>query len=492
MRIFTAMLATETNTFAPMATGYSAFADIGIVHGRQGPMPDTPLTNVLLLWQRLGEAEDHEVIHSLATFAPPAGKTVCKVYEDFRDEILTDLAETGPFDVVLLNLHGAMVAEGYDDCEGDLLARVRDLVGHKVKIGVELDPHCHLTDLMLDKADVIVLYKEYPHTDMLDRAKEVYRITLDAAAGLTVPIMATADLPIVNFWSTAAQPMRGFIDGLMGKEGSNGVLSLSFAPGFPWGDVPPGVARTLAVVDGDGEAAQQIARQMADQLWAIREETAFKGHSIDQAFDAAAKAPAGLIVIADTADNTGGGAPGDSTFVLRRALERGLRDIAIGPLWDPIAVQFCKDAGVGAVIDLRIGGKCGPSSGDPVDARITVRAYADDHVQASPFGGDVKIPLGASVWIEVDGVHVILCSLRMQCYAPSTFTGLGLPLGDMRIVVPKSTNHFRAHFEPIATEILYLVGPGAISGDFEALHFENRTNRFWPRVADPDGATFPQ
>jgi microcystin degradation protein MlrC len=490
MRILTATLWTETNTFSPMATGMAAFQEMGIFHRHTEPLPETRFTKAALLWRILGEADGHQVVHSLVAAALPAGTTVRAVYESFREEILHDVIEAGPFDVVLLYLHGAMVAEGYNDCEGDLLSRLRERVGSAVKIGIELDPHCHLTDLMLSKADVIVLYKEYPHTDILDRAKELYRITTDAAEGKVAPAMATADLPIVNIWSTAVQPMRGFVDRLMQREGHDGVLSLSFAHGFPWGDAPPGVARPLAIVDRDVAKAGRVAQEMADELWAMREATAFKALSIDQAFDEAAKTETGLIVIADAADNTGGGAPGDSTFVLRRALERGVKDIAIGPLWDPIAVQFCKNAGAGALIDLRIGGKCGPSSGLPVDARVTVHTYLEEHTQMSSFGGGGVIPLGAAAWVEVNGVHIVLCSLRMQCFAPSAFTGLGLPLEKMHIVIPKSTNHFRADFEPIATAILYLEGPGAIAADFANLKFNNRTNNFWPRVADPSPDKF--
>lgn len=484
MRILTATLITETNTFSPMATGLSAFSEMGLFHGRHEPIGDVSFTQAMRLWETLAVEDGHELVASLAAFAAPAGPTVRAVYETFRDEILDDAASAPPLDAVLLHLHGAMVAEGYDDCEGDLLARLRAIVGPDVKIGVELDPHCHLTDQMLATADVIVIYKEYPHTDTVDRARDLYRLTLDAAAGTTKPRLGAADIPIVNLWSTVSQPMRGFVDRMMAREGKGGVLSLSLAHGFPWGDVPPGCARALAVVDDDSDKAEDIAADMAREIWEMRRETAFEALSIDAAFDAVARAPEGLVVIADTADNTGGGAPGDSTFVLRRALERGMRDIAIGPLWDPIAVRFCADAGVGAVITLRLGGKCGPASGDPVDLKVIVRGYSAEHVQQAPYGGGTRVPMGPSAWVEADGIHVVLCSMRLQGLDPSLFTGLGVPLSRLRIVVPKSTNHFRAGFDPIAAATFYLVGPGAISVDFENFHYVNRTERFWPRLPD--------
>jgi len=485
MRILTATLITETNTFSPMATGLGAFAEMGIFHGAREAVPETLFTAPMLLWRRMGRAEEHQVFESLAAFAQPAGKTVRAVYEDFCKEICDDVRGAQPLDAVLLNLHGAMVAEHCDDCEGELLSRIRELVGPEVTIGVELDPHCHLTDRMLAQADVIVTYKEYPHTDTLERAAELFRLTVDTARGKIRPMMAVAELPVVNLWSTVSEPMRGLVDRMVAREGSNGVLSLSFAHGFPWGDVPPGCARTLAIVDGDPAAAGRLARELTAELWAMRQATAFRGLSIDEAFDLALAADDGLTVIADTADNPGGGAPGDSTFVLERAVARGIRDIVIGPLWDPIAVRFCAEAGLGARIDLRVGGKCGPASGTPQDLRVIVRGCRKQHDQESPFGSGARVALGPSAWVEADGVHLVLCSLRMQTFSPSAYAGLGVPLARMRIAVPKSTNHFRAAFDPLAARTFYLAGPGAISADFRSFVYRNRSNDFWPRVEAP-------
>lgn len=481
MRIFTATLMTETNTFSTMPTGLKAFESIGVLHGRDGKLPKGPLTDAMLLWGALAQRDGHEIVHSLATFAPPAGRTVRSVYEAFRDEILDDFAGGEPFDLVLLNLHGAMAAEGYDDCEGDLIRRLRDLSKNPVKIGAVLDLHCHLTDEMISQADLLITYKEYPHTDPLDRAQELYDLLLAVAEGKITPTMAAANLPIVNFWATGAQPMRGFVDRMTALERRDAVLSVSFAHGFPWGDVSPGVARTLVVTDDDPELASRMAHDLTQELWGMRREVAFQGTTIDEALDAVGCGE-GLIVIADTADNTGGGAPGDSTFVLARAIERGVRDLALGPLWDPTAAQICHDAGLGAIIDLRVGGKTGPTSGDPLDLRVTVRGLADNLRQTVPHGAGQTISMGPSAWIEVDGVHIVLCSVRMQTYAPDLFTNIGLPLEAMRFAVVKSTNHFRAGFDRIAVRTIFLLGPGAIAGDFENFSYLKRTNLFWPKV----------
>ena len=165
MKFFIAHLATETNTFAAAPTGQGAFEEIGIFHG-DASRRDPPGTGAFLHFLRgLIEADGHEAVESLCTLAQPGGRTVRHVYEALRDEILADLRAALPVDAVQLLLHGAMAAEGYDDCEGDLAARIREIVGPSVPIGLELDLHCHFTERMRRAADVIVAFKEYPHID---------------------------------------------------------------------------------------------------------------------------------------------------------------------------------------------------------------------------------------------------------------------------------------------------------------------------------------
>ncbi|HZZ36202.1 MAG TPA: M81 family metallopeptidase [Caulobacteraceae bacterium] len=480
MRIFTASLSTETNTFSAIPTGWSCFEEAGIERGAGITRDGTG--GLMHLWGEMAAADGHEVVHSVAASAQPAGPTVRAVYESLRDEILEVAAREQPFDVALLFLHGAMVADGYDDCEGDLLGRLRAVLGPETVIGVELDLHCHLTAAMLENANAIITFKEYPHIDAGKRARELFRLCVDAAAGQTRPAMALFDCRMVNMFPTTFGPMAGFVAEMKDQEGRDGVLSLSLGHGFPWGDTADSGVRMLAVVDGDPAKAAEVARSFGQRFWSLRHAVTAPGHTIDEAFDAAASAPPGLVVIADKADNTGGGAPGDSTFVLRRAVERGLTDIAIGPLWDPIAVRFCQDAGVGARIALRIGGKAGPASGDPVDLTVTVRGLSERHVQR---GLGAPSILGRAAWVACEGVHVVLVERRAQAFSPDLFTNIGIPLEEMRIAVVKSTAHFRAGFDPIAAMTLTTVGPGTLLEDYGAIPYERRDPNYWPRVEDP-------
>lgn len=492
MKIFTAFLATETNTFAPGPTGWGGFKEYGIFHGDASKRSPKGLGLAPRLLGEHCRADGHELVESLTAFAQPLGRTVREVYETLRDEILDDLRRAGPVDGVILLLHGAMVADGYDDCEGDLAARVRQLVGPRVPIGLELDLHCHLTQLMTDNTDVIVAFKEYPHIDVAQRMGELYRIVVDAAQGRVRPVTAVHDCKMVGVWHTTREPMKGFVQRMQACERQPGVLSVSLGHGFPWGDVPEAGAKLWVVTDGDEALAARLAAQLGREFWDLRERIGSEELPVDAALDKALVLVGGPgqgpCVLADTADNPGGGAMGDSTFILRRIVERGIGNVAMAMFWDLGAIHICRDAGVGAKIDLRLGGKCGAASGDPVDIQVTVQAIQEDFVQAGLNSVDENAPLGPTVWVRTaQGVDIVLASVRAQVFSTTVFTGLGISLADKHIVVVKSTQHFHAQFAPIARAVLYVDTPGAIAMSFASIPYRRRDLDYWPRVPDPHG-----
>ena len=484
VKIFIATLATETNTFAPLPTGLAAFKEKEYFR-RDGSRQPPRIGNIPLIeWRRLAERDGHEVAESISTFAQPGGTTLRGAYEQLRGELLEDLRAAMPVDVVLLFLHGAMVAEGYDDCEGDTIARVREIVGPQALVGVELDLHCHLTEEMRKGADALVLFKEYPHTDIGERAPELYDICVDAARTGRRPVTAYADCRMVSMWRTSLPPMRAFVERMRSFEGRDGILNVGLGHGFPWGDVAEVGARMVVVGEDEAKAAA-LADKLAGEFFDLREATGTAFDTIDEAIDRGLGGPAGAgpLVLADVADNAGAGAASDSTFILRRLVERGVRDVATGLYWDPLAVEICREAGIGASFDLRIGGKVGPASGQPVDLRVTVRGLSEAHDQGGLSGG--RQPLGPSAWVEHEGIHIVLVTIRQQAFAPDGFTGLGLTLGDKAFVVVKSMQHFHAAFAPVAREIRYVAAPGAVPPDYAAIPFTKRTQPFWPKVADP-------
>ncbi len=482
MKVFIAGLDTETNTFAPIPTGRHAFAEGFIAHGDATRRPENYCSAQLNVWRRRAEERGWEVAESLCAFAEPGGIVVRSVYEEFRDEILADLRRAMPVDIVALALHGAMVAAGYDDCEGDILARVREIVGANVPIGAELDLHCHITEAMLRHATALVAYKEYPHIDIPARAEDLFSLLADAATGRTRPVMASFDCRMINTYRTTEQPLRGFVDRMLALEGRDGILSVSLCHGFPWGDVAEIGAKVVVIADGDRGKAERLARRLGEEFVAMREAIAPRFLTMDEALDRALAIDGGPVVIADVSDNAGGGAPGDATFFLKRVRERGLRNVASAFYWDPVAVRSAMEAGLGATFELRIGGKSGPASGDPVDLRVTVKGLADRLTQRF---GQAPVEMGASAWVAADGIDLVLTSLRTQVFHPEGMTGLGLDPTRRKLVIVKSTQHFHAGFAPIAKAILYAAPPGALSPDFTAIPYSKLTRPYWPKVADP-------
>jgi microcystin degradation protein MlrC len=483
-RIFIAALFAETNTFSPMPTGLRAFEEHGIERGTATTSsPGTFQAQPLVAWRERAAAAGMEVIEGLCALAQPGGTVVRSCYEQLRDEIVEGVKTAQP-DIILLNLHGAMVAQGYNDCEGDLIGRIRAVVGADVFIGALLDLHCHTTTAMIEQADTLIAYKEYPHTDIVARAIELFAIASSAHSGQTRPTTALADCRMIGLWRTGDEPMRSFVTRLRCLEREPGISSISVGYGFPYGDVAETGAKVWVVTDDNADLAQRMANDIAREFFALRDATHTSVRTLEEAL-AALRDTVARTILVDVADNAGGGAPGDSTFILRALLDQGFRDTVAGCYYDPVAAGLAADAGVGAIIDLRVGGKLGPTSGDPVDLRAEVRGVAHDHSQAA-LGG--RTPLGLSAWIHVDGIDLVLSSSRSQTFSPDLFTGLGLMLDDKQVIVVKSTEHFRAAFAPLADRVIYVSTPGALTHDFANVNYRTRDGNYWPRVADPFGA----
>ncbi|MBA2667530.1 MAG: M81 family metallopeptidase [Trueperaceae bacterium] len=478
-RVFLAGIVTETNTFSPIPTGARDFDVIRRVEEFAEGSDLAAIRDAV-------EVRGWELTFGLSATAQPAGLTVRRAYEDLRAELLDALRAAAPVDLVLLPLHGAMVAQGYDDCEGDLIEAVRQVVGEDVTIGVELDLHCHLTERMVAHADVIVIYQEYPHTDMATRAVELVDLCAEALKGAIVPTMAIFDLEMMGLYPTTSEPMRSYVDSMRRAEGTGGVLSLSLAHGFPWGDVPECGARMLAITDGDTDGAQRAAEAWGRRFYDLRDEVTLRPVPMEEAIERALAAPRGPVVLADQADNAGGGAPGDSTVVLRRLLERGVSDAGLAMIWDPVAVSLANAAGAGATLSLRLGGKMGAASGDPLDVEAHVIGVIDAMKQRWPQKeGAIMSPCGDAVALRIQGVDVIVASRRTQVFSPDVWTNFGIDPRAKRLLVVKSAQHFHAGFAPIASEIVYMAAPGAVAVDLDQVPYERVDRERYPWVEDP-------
>jgi len=493
MRIFTACLGTETHTWAPLPTDTKLFENTYLV--RDGAHPDAlNMFGVpLKIWRGHADELGWETVESLCAFATPSGMTVKRTYETYRDEILADLKAAMPVDAVMLSLHGAMVADGYDDCEDDLVHHIRGITGPDVFIGCELDLHCHIANRFAQETNAIVIFKEYPHIDFAERAEELWSIMRCALAGEIKPVVSAFDCRMINLYHTTREPMKSFVAEMAALEGKDGVLSVSLGHGFPWANIPHVGARMIVVTDDAKDAGDRLAEELGRKLWSLRDEVIPKVVEMDDAIDQAlaiCEQGGGPVVFGDIADNPGGGAAGDSTFLARRLMERGVTGAAVGGIWDPVAVDICRGAGVGAKLGLRLGGKAGPWSGDPLDLMATVTGVFED-MHAEALAGSTR-PMGNAVALEADGIEYVVHSGRTQNFHPSFFGNAGIDWRSKKILVVKSMQHFYSNYAAVSDNVIYVSTPGVVDHNIARLPLERAARPVWPLDDDPWASNEPR
>ncbi len=271
--------------------------------------------------------------------------------------------------------------------------------------------------------------------------------------------------------------MRGLVDKIMALEGKDRVLSVSIAHGFYYGDAPESGARILVLTDDAKSHGDRLAEEIGRELIALREQAAPPEYSIDGAIDSALANPGGPTVIADTTDNAGGGAPSDNTTFIHRLIARGVQGAAVAPIWDPIAVRAAFDAGEGAKLPFRFGGKTAKASGPPVDAEVEVIRCVRNAYQS--FSG-ATVPVGDAASIRMGGVEAVLISTRAQGMGIDLFSNLGIDPKQRKILVVKSNQHFYASFSQIAAQVLYAEGDGPLPRDYTRLPWKKVQRPIWP------------
>jgi microcystin degradation protein MlrC len=467
VRVYCATFYGETNTFSPLLTGKEDFVAMALAQ------PGTP--SFAAAFSPVYELGG-EVVGRFNRAALPGGTVLRVAYESLRDELLAELASQLPVDLVVLNLHGAMVAQGVPDCEGDVLEKIRALVARDTPIVASLDPHAHLSAAMLRNADALVAYREYPHIDEAATFAEVVRLGVSIAARRVRPCMTAIPCGQIAEYHTMREPMRGIVAAMRAWERTDDVLAVSLIHGFPWGDVADMGTQSLVVTDGNPARGREIAQQLNERIRSVRGRTSSPVLPFTEALEQA-RASRGPVIVADVSDNPGGGAAGDSTFLLHSLLERPV-SAAFGPLWDPPAVMQARKAGAGARLTLRVGGKSGAASGAPADIEAVVIAIAEE-LRTDGVGG-YEVSYGRCASLRVGPIDIVLTSEREQAMSPAMFTRLGIALEDKQIIVVKSAQHFRARYAPLAREILHASSPGALDLDFAALPYRAADRALWP------------
>jgi len=296
------------------------------------------------------------------------------------------------------------------------------------------------------------------------------------------PEISVFDCRMIELLPTSREPMRSFVDRLRELEKQEKALSISVIHGFMAGDVPDLGTKVVVVTDNAATHGDSLAQRLGEELYSFRGKTRPEFLSPVEALKRADKIAKGPVVIADVWDNPGGGVPGDSTILLRSMIEREIQNSALASIWDPVAVRTCMSAGEGAKLFLRFGGKMSSAGGEPIDAEVIVRKKQYAALQSF---GDSIVPLGASVWIEVNGIDVILNTVRSQVFNPDIFSNFGINPLERSILVVKSTNHFQEAFSHIAAEIMYVAIDGPYPNDPVTNNYKNLKRAIWPRVENP-------
>ncbi|MFK7994829.1 MAG: M81 family metallopeptidase [Granulosicoccus sp.] len=478
-RVFIASIATETNTFSPLRTDLQDFKDS--FYATPGQHPETPTLCSAVFPVARSVAQDYSwtLIEGTATWAEPGGLVNQKSWEFLRDQLLNELRAAMPVDIVLLGLHGAMIAQDCLDCEGELLERIRQITGPDTLIGVTFDPHSHLSDKRVANADLITVFKEFPHTDFVDVAEELVLLAHRASTGKIIPSIAVHDCKMIEIFPTNREPMRSFVDRMRQMEGKDDILSISVIHGFMAGDSPDLGTRVIVISNDNPDIGQSLADQLGAELFSYRGKTRPEFLTAENALTTALTASPKPAVIADVWDNPGGGVPGDSTIILKLMIEQNIENAALATIWDPIAVRTCISAGIGSQFQLRFGAKMSAAGGEPIDGTVQVRNVVRNATQS--FGTSI-VPLGDSVWIEIAGLDVILNTVRSQVFSPDIFSNLGIDPREKSLLVVKSTNHFFAAFSKITPTILYAAVDGPYPNDPATNNYQTLQREIWPRA----------
>jgi microcystin degradation protein MlrC len=467
----------ETNTFAPTKATYDDFVHGGgwpsMAHGADVLKVMRNINVGLAGFVEAAEANGWELVPTISAAAVPSAHVTNDAFERVMKEMVDGIAAAGPIDAVYLDLHGAMVTEHYDDGEGETLARVRQVIGKDLPLVVSLDLHANVSPEMMEHADALIAYRTYPHVDMADTGRACARhlaLMLKTKARFAKAFRQLPFLIPISWQCTNDQPTKGIYQKLAALE-SDAVPTLSFAPGFPaadFRDCGPSVfayGRTQA----DADAA-------ADKLVALVEshEDDFDGriYSPDDGVRLAmelAKSASKPIVIADTQDNPGAGGDSDTTGMLR-ALVRNKASGATGVIYDPESARAAHAAGAGATVTLDLGGKSGISGDAPYRETFVVEKLSDGKFVASgPYYRGRDMDMGPSACLRIGDVRVVVSSYKAQLADQSMYRYVGIEPTEQKILVNKSSVHFRADFEPIAEKLLICAAPGAMPADTATL-----------------------
>ncbi|MHB8995479.1 MAG: M81 family metallopeptidase [Armatimonadota bacterium] len=488
MRIAIAGFAHETNTFADGLTTLEDFQRAGGFPGLMSgqDVVDSLRNAATCTGGYITAAEaagDVELVPLLWTFAQPSGLVAQAAFGAIAGELLERLQAALPVDGVLLDLHGAMVTEGFEDAEGELLRRVRGVVGAEMPVVATLDLHANISSIMTDHATALVGYDTYPHVDSFERGQEAFAIIRDAIEGRSRPTMALAQIPMLigpPRQCTLLSPMQDLMALVQEREQQHGIISITFAGGFPFADIHDVGASMVVVTDGDAELARKTADELAAEVWNRREEFRLTLTPVADCIAWACE-NGGPVILADGSDNPGGGAPCDGTVMLQALVEAQPGPSTVAVIADPEAVAEAVAAGIGSEATITIGGKTDNRHGAPLTLTGEVKVISDGrYVNKGPMFTGLAADMGRTVVFVVGVVEIILTEKRVQPFDAQVLRSVGIEPRDRLLIGLKSAVHFRADYQPLAKRIFETDTPGIHNPDVTQYDFRRVRHPIWP------------
>lgn len=463
-KILLARFRHETNSFSPLSANMQAYQNFSLHVGEECFAYHRGVeTEIGAFLDVFAPREDIELIPSVTMSAVPSGPVTKEVYDFATQEICAAIRRHMPLDGILMDCHGAMVAEGHCDGEGDLFEAIRALVGEEIPLIASLDLHANVTAKMARYATALVPYNTYPHIDIYETGCVAARIMEETLDGSLTPVMAYRRVPyLLPLFPSDSERMKPLYRLAEQLEAREGVRSVRFAHGFFPADIAEMGISVMVVANGDRDLAERVADEMERAIVQAIPQLVAEYIPVEEALDKALSHANGPVVLADASDNPGAGGVGDSTHILRRILERGITGAAIATIFDPAAVEACAKAGVGATLSLKLGGWSDPLfSGGPLEVTAYVRALTDgNYILKGKMLHGTLAKQGKTAVVEIAGNTVLINSVSRQPFDLEVFRSHGIAPEEQRILVTKSAIHYRASFGSVASEMLTVAAPG--------------------------------
>jgi microcystin degradation protein MlrC len=475
MKLVIAMMKHETNTFSPVPTPLARFGPDGPYLGKAAHDAFKGTGTPMGAFIDLAEAAHAEVVTPIAAEAYPSGVVQAEAYRVITDAICEAVAKG--CDAVLLDLHGAMVAESTDDGEGTLLERIRTLAPG-VPIAVALDLHTNLTERMVRSCTAMVGYKTYPHVDMYEAGKHAGSIVLRALRNEVRPVMAWGNRPVLAQtlrMGTSDAPMKDLVAAARAAEQRECLAATVFG-GFPLADIPEAGVSCVVVADGDRDGARQVCDRLLGAAWERRAEFQYRSEPLSDSIARARELPDGPVLLIDHADNCASGGTQDTMTVVAEVMRQGLKGVAVGAICDPEAVERMIAAGVGSKITLPLGGKVDMPAigrkGAPLAVSGVVRVISDgEFTVRGPMYTGVRTFLGHTAVLDTGDVEFVVVSRHHEPWDLGVFRSVGIEPTAKKYLLLKSRIHYRAGFLPIARHVVECAGEGVTSSDLGLFRF---------------------